>query len=101
MVFNSSPGRNAVIATVVIPQVADAVRYRVVGTGGNDPFFYFMGPITRSSPFEHEYADQAPSGVFWQSLSGIWGPVDSTAEHIVYMDSRFEDFVWEVTAFFE
>lgn len=88
-------GRHATLATVIIPKVEGATRYQLRAYGGNDPYYYHYA-INASSPFRHDWgADQG--SVWWQGISGAWGPASGAGDAIAYMDGRFASgWVWEV-----
>ncbi|MCO5296622.1 MAG: hypothetical protein M9921_07180 [Fimbriimonadaceae bacterium] len=88
-------GRHATLATVIIPKAEGATHYQLRAYGGNDPYYYHYS-INFSSPFHHDWgADQG--SVWWQGISGVWGPESGAGQAISYMDGRFASgWIWEV-----
>lgn len=89
------PNTICVGAYMLVPKVADAVRYDVHAHGFNDPFFYgtehrtsFSGPSSSIKDLGDEYEID---------LSGVCGGSSGEAEWTAYLTGRFQGIVVDVT----
>ncbi|MFV1960177.1 MAG: hypothetical protein ACC662_12280, partial [Planctomycetota bacterium] len=103
-VFDGANNVRGMYADVVWGTVAGAKSYQLRGYGGNDPYYYLEGPITKSvypnsSTRYHDHQDEIPSGEIWITLSALWSSVDRDgwSDTRAYFDGRFADgWIWEV-----